>query len=469
MPVLRLFAAAREAAGTATAEVPGGTVDDVLEAARARYGDHFAQVLGRSKVWCNGSPARGDQAVGPGDEVAVLPPVSGGADPLPPDPSRAPRPSAATKPGEAPPTGPRQRPHRGASRVRGRDDRSGHGARPAGNQPRARPEAPPPSPPPRRRPGRLTRTPTITGAPHDPATGADEPAPRPDRLTRFRSVPVPLTGQVTIRGRDRAVSGSGPRRTLLARRYAVVYDTSGHQVTFGVAWFAAAIACLALGWAPLTLLFGVAAGWAALEAAARSAEAGRDADLWVAGLGGGAVAAAGAAGSGYLGGAILAVVVAAIAVAAVTSAAREHVLAAAGATVFCALPFGLDGACVLLTRDIEIGAAVVLVLFVSAYEAGDFLIGSGASNSVEGPLVGIVTIAITAVLVFVLKVPPFDGVPAFTFAALAAVACPLGQLACSAILPAADAHAPAARRLDSLLLLAPAWAFAVGLFVDSLS
>ena len=42
----------------------------------------------------------------------------------------------------------------------------------------------------------------------------------------------------------------------------------------------------------------------------------------------------------------------------------------------------------------------------------------------------------------------------------------LGQLATSALLPSADASAPAARRLDSLLLLAPTWALTVGIFID---
>jgi hypothetical protein len=71
--------------------------------------------------------------------------------------------------------------------------------------------------------------------------------------------------------------------------------------------------------------------------------------------------------------------------------------------------------------------------------------------------------------VAVLQVPPFDGEAAFTFAALAAVACPLGQLLASALLPAADAKAPALRRLDSLLLLAPVWCWTVGLFMDSVA
>ncbi len=79
MAVLRLFAAAREAAGTGRDDVPGATVDDVLAAACARYGERFAAVLADSRVWLNGEPVVGTEAVGPADEVAVLPPVSGGS------------------------------------------------------------------------------------------------------------------------------------------------------------------------------------------------------------------------------------------------------------------------------------------------------------------------------------------------------------------------------------------------------
>jgi MoaD family protein len=76
---LVLFAAAREAAGTAHDEVDGTTVGEVLERAVARYGAEFGTVLQASRVWVNGSPADRSDAVAPGDEVAVLPPVSGGA------------------------------------------------------------------------------------------------------------------------------------------------------------------------------------------------------------------------------------------------------------------------------------------------------------------------------------------------------------------------------------------------------
>jgi molybdopterin converting factor small subunit len=73
-----LFAAAREAAGVGSDRVDGATVGEVLGAARARYGAEFAAVLERSRVWLNGEPAAEADRVAEGDEVAVLPPVSGG-------------------------------------------------------------------------------------------------------------------------------------------------------------------------------------------------------------------------------------------------------------------------------------------------------------------------------------------------------------------------------------------------------
>lgn len=78
---LRLFARAREAAGTAQDTFDaGGTLAALLDTARARYGADFRAVLDTSRVWVNGDdPVAGDETVlHDGDEVAVLPPVSGG-------------------------------------------------------------------------------------------------------------------------------------------------------------------------------------------------------------------------------------------------------------------------------------------------------------------------------------------------------------------------------------------------------
>ena len=78
MALLRLFASAREAAGRGRDEIDGATVADVLAVASERYGDSFVALLPTCRVWVNGEPAEPDTAVGPLDEVAVLPPVSGG-------------------------------------------------------------------------------------------------------------------------------------------------------------------------------------------------------------------------------------------------------------------------------------------------------------------------------------------------------------------------------------------------------
>jgi molybdopterin converting factor small subunit len=76
---LRLFAQAREAAGLSVDDVSGATVGAVVDEAVRRYGNGFEEVLATCKVWVNGEPARLDSPVAEADEVAVLPPVSGGA------------------------------------------------------------------------------------------------------------------------------------------------------------------------------------------------------------------------------------------------------------------------------------------------------------------------------------------------------------------------------------------------------
>lgn len=75
---LRLFGPARDAAGTGTDTVAGVTVGDALGEASARYGSPFTEVLLVSRVWLNGEPVELDAALGDEDELAVLPPVSGG-------------------------------------------------------------------------------------------------------------------------------------------------------------------------------------------------------------------------------------------------------------------------------------------------------------------------------------------------------------------------------------------------------
>ena len=78
MARLRLFGPAREAAGVSSLTLSGSDVSAVIAAAEARFGEEFARVLGVSRVWLNGEEVERSATVTEHDEVAIIPPVSGG-------------------------------------------------------------------------------------------------------------------------------------------------------------------------------------------------------------------------------------------------------------------------------------------------------------------------------------------------------------------------------------------------------
>lgn len=79
MATLRLFANLRETAGTTSADFAGTTVGEVIAGAVTKYGDEFEKGLETAKIWVNGDPASSATAVADEDEIALIPPVSGGA------------------------------------------------------------------------------------------------------------------------------------------------------------------------------------------------------------------------------------------------------------------------------------------------------------------------------------------------------------------------------------------------------
>lgn len=81
MAQLRLFANLREIAGTARIDIPADTVGDLITAANGKFGADFEKGVETSRVWLNGEEASPADAVTPSDEVVLLPPVSGGAQP----------------------------------------------------------------------------------------------------------------------------------------------------------------------------------------------------------------------------------------------------------------------------------------------------------------------------------------------------------------------------------------------------
>ena len=78
MARLRLFGRAAQAAGTAQDDFSADTVADLLAKATSRYGNEFGRVAATCKIWVNGGESKPSDALVPDDEVALLPPVSGG-------------------------------------------------------------------------------------------------------------------------------------------------------------------------------------------------------------------------------------------------------------------------------------------------------------------------------------------------------------------------------------------------------
>lgn len=282
---------------------------------------------------------------------------------------------------------------------------------------------------------------------------------------------VPLWREAEERERRRLASRvrerlERPRLTSWRERYVVVPDIEGPRVRLGLVWFAVLVGSFWLGVAGTTTVFALVAAFAGYQVADAWHYRGIEPDGWIAAIGAGLIGAAGAVGTRWIGVAILLLVVAAVVGASLASRRDSSVSANAGHTVLAGFFAGVVAASVATTFRFEIGAVVVLVLLVCAYDAGDFLVGAGASSPVEGPLAGALAVLAVTFAVAVLRVPPFRGLPAWGFGVAAAVCCPLGQLLGSALLPRAATPAPAFRRLDSWLLIAPVWAVSIGIYIQ---
>ena len=78
MAILRLFASVKQMAGTGSVILSGATVADVVEEASQRYGVEFSDMARNCRIWLNGNPTEINTLVNDDDEIALLPPVSGG-------------------------------------------------------------------------------------------------------------------------------------------------------------------------------------------------------------------------------------------------------------------------------------------------------------------------------------------------------------------------------------------------------
>jgi len=75
---VRLFASLRELAGASEVTADGRTVGEVADAISKDRGERFAAIAAVASFVVNGERADRETPIADGDEVAILPPVSGG-------------------------------------------------------------------------------------------------------------------------------------------------------------------------------------------------------------------------------------------------------------------------------------------------------------------------------------------------------------------------------------------------------
>lgn len=77
---VRLFAALREIAGTSELDLHAPDVGSLLDQLSQEFGSEFDRVMAAGAVVIDGETVGRDRALEPDDEVALLPPVSGGSE-----------------------------------------------------------------------------------------------------------------------------------------------------------------------------------------------------------------------------------------------------------------------------------------------------------------------------------------------------------------------------------------------------
>jgi molybdopterin converting factor small subunit len=76
---VRLFAALRDLAGSSRVPADGETVGEVVAGLSERYGERFGAIARAGSVVVDGERAAADRPLAEGQEIALLPPVSGGS------------------------------------------------------------------------------------------------------------------------------------------------------------------------------------------------------------------------------------------------------------------------------------------------------------------------------------------------------------------------------------------------------
>lgn len=264
----------------------------------------------------------------------------------------------------------------------------------------------------------------------------------------------------------RAKARQAKLRARAGSRWRIHYDIDGPRVRLGILWFVGALVAFGVGMVGVVAYFGVAFAAASSHTLRTWRARGRDVDPRFALTATSIVVVLAGFGPQLMGLGVMAM--AGLAVAVSLSGGEETGASVSmgdvGLLLQCTLAPAVAGGCVVLLADREVWSAIAIVLLASAYESGDYLVGSGAANNVEGPLAGAAAVLVMSMAIAAGGFPPFDIGEAMLFGLLVAPLALAGQYLATAMLPHSRAFAPALRRVDSLLLAAPIWYFGIGAF-----
>ncbi|CAN5761237.1 hypothetical protein BH23ACT1_BH23ACT1_04990 [soil metagenome] len=260
----------------------------------------------------------------------------------------------------------------------------------------------------------------------------------------------------------------------------MVHDTDGPRVRWGVVWFATAVGAAAVGQGLLAVVMALAAALAtdqvlrlrdADAAAAAGAPAGgllSDPRRLPAVIAAAAVPLAAGVGPDTVTAVLPVVVLVVLGQRLCTASVQPaHGRAAADAAVGVAVSvaLGLAASAPVLAHGFGSQAAVVVLILVCAYDAGDFLVGSGSTTWWEGPAAGVAAVAVAAFAISVVPLEPVDASAAYALGVLTCLLAPLGPPAASLLVGSGRRPARFLRRLDSLLILGPILPYALAAIV----
>jgi hypothetical protein len=233
-------------------------------------------------------------------------------------------------------------------------------------------------------------------------------------------------------------------------------------VRLGIAWGVGTVVAVLAGPLVLALWMAAAASIAAAEVARtyRGSAGRRQVPPAITAGGAAAIVLGSAAGWPATMLVMLLVVVVLLAMASVPVASGRLPVIDTAHTALIAEVLGLAAAAPVVMRHRALVPAVVLVLMAMFYDSADYLVGSGANNAWEGPAAALASMAALTVAVAAVFVPPFRGATPWVLGGLAMVTAPLGPMVADRLLGTTPTPLGGYRRLDSLLVMGPAWAIA---------